>query len=194
MTLLLENPLPIWAAGAVLATLCLVVLMSRRTVGSLLALAGVVLVTILLAWLEAVVITEKEQVEVAVTEILAAIQKNDLQAVLDCIDPAAEAVRSDAERLMPMVNVRNTGSSSLQINLDDAESKPLHATASLRARIEGTHQRSGQRVFYFDEVMIDWIKRDEDWLVEDYQAKWRGRTISAVTSMRENRPVPGGRD
>ena len=52
MTFLLENPLPIWIAGAIGAVLAGVVFAARRNLASLVALAGIVLVTLLLAGIE----------------------------------------------------------------------------------------------------------------------------------------------
>ncbi len=62
MNTLLENPLPIIAGGAVLATLCGLVFLSRRTVPSLLALAVVVLLTLLLVICERLIVTPREEV------------------------------------------------------------------------------------------------------------------------------------
>ena len=118
MNTLLENPLPILAVGAVLATLCGLVFLSRRTVPALLALAVVVLLTLLLVITERLIVTPREEIEQALSALLAAVESNELPAVLAMIEPGAANVRRDAEKLMPRVDVTDTGATAIQIDVD----------------------------------------------------------------------------
>jgi len=56
VNILLENPLPIYAAGAVLATVCGLAFLARRNLPSLFALIGVVVLTLLLVLVERMVV------------------------------------------------------------------------------------------------------------------------------------------
>ena len=84
-----------------------------------------------------------------------------------------------------MKKIKETGSTSVRVELDD--SNPLKATAFFRGRIDGTHARTGVRVFYFDQVEIDWQQAGNRWLVIDYRAKFRGKPITASDGLREAR-------
>jgi hypothetical protein len=188
LTTLLENPVPIYAVGAVLATLCGLVFLARRNLPSLFAFVGVVAVTLLLVVVERLVVTDREQVESAVVELMLAIERNDLPAVLATIDPAATEIRSDAETLMSQVRVDDTGASSLRVEVDTATSTPT-AVAKFRGKIDAIHKRSGQRAFYFDKVHLYWTKRDDKWLVSDYQAHVKGVPINAVDGLPKVRTI-----
>ena len=192
LTTLLENSLPIYAVGAVLATLCGLAFLARRNLASLLALIGVVVISLLLVLTEQMVVTEREEVEQALQQLMAAIESNSVSDVLALVDPAAAQMRGDVEKLMPEANIEDTGATAVKIDIH-ASTQPLTATARFRGRVDGVHRRSGQRVFYFDEVEMSWIKRADRWLVEGYAAQWRGKPLDAVNSMRGNRPSPATR-
>lgn len=182
MTLFLENPLPIWSLGAVCLAIAVIVFLSKRSLGAVLGVVGVIAVTLLLLFVERVIITPSEEVEESLTALMAAIEANDLPGVVGAIDPAAKAIRTEAETLMPQVKIKETGMASVQVELDD--SNPLEATAFFRGRIDGTHARTGVRVFYFDQVEIDWRKAGDTWRVIDYRAKFRGKPINATEGFR----------
>lgn len=185
MSVVLENPVPIYAVGAVLSTLCGLAFLARRNLPSLLALVGVVGATLLLVLVERIVVTPREEVEEAVANLLYAIEANDLPTVVAAIDPAATGIRSDAETLMPMVNVTDTGATSLRVDIDTTD-KPPRAVAMFRGKVDGIHKGSGQRVFYFEEVRLSWVERDGRWLVEDYRVHTDGMPIDAVDGLRNN--------
>jgi hypothetical protein len=183
MTLFFENPLPIWALGIVGFAIAVIVYFAKKSLGSMLAVAFVVVATAVLLFIERQVITPSEEVEQAVVDIMDAIQANDVPGVVALIDPLATKVRSDAETLMPQVKVKATGNSSLRVELDESASPPK-ATSFFRGKIDGVHSKTGARAFYFDQVEVDWQKSGDKWLVVDYRAEFRGKPISAAEGIR----------
>ena len=183
MTLFLENPLPIWALGSVCLAASLVVFFAKRSAGSMAVVAGVVAATILLLVVEKVVITPSEQVEESLSALMSAIEANDLPAVLGMIDPAATKVRSDAQILMPQIKVKETGSTAVRADVNEAAQPPT-ATAYFRGRIDGTHARTGTRIFFFDKVEIDWRQSGDQWLIVDYRVMFRGKQVNPVDGFR----------
>jgi len=188
LNFLLENPLPIYAVGAVLTTVCGMVFLSRRTLPSLFALIGVVTLTLLLVLAERIVVTEREQVETTLHQLMTDIESNDLSAVLAHIDPQSTKMRADIEKLLPEANIKDTGATSMQIEVDTNAAPPT-ALSSFRGRIDGVHRRSGMRVFFFDKVEISWVKQGDEWLAEGYAVQFKGKPINPVESMRTNRPT-----
>lgn len=186
MTLLLENPLPIWALGAVCLTISVIVFLAKRSLGSILGVAAVVATTLLLLSLERAVVTPTEELEQSVATVLAAIEANDLNGVLARIDPQATHVRHDAETLMPQVKVKETGATAVRVEIDP-NVKPAKATTFFRGRIDGMHVRNSVRLFYFDQVEIDWHKPGETWLITDYRASFRGKPVKASDGFRGTR-------
>lgn len=184
MTTLLEDPLPIYALGAVLATLAGAALLARRNLASLVVLLSVIAVTMILLLVEKWIVTEREKVEIALTNVMDAVEENDPQAVATYIDPAAQTIRDQAAALMELVDVRQAGFSGLEIEI-----RQLQATSRFRGVLNGT-QRGGAPIGFFDDVDIHWSKRGDHWVITDYTAYNQGKPIDALGSARSRRPVP----
>ena len=189
MNFLFENPVPIYAVSGVFLTLAGLIFFNRRDLPSLIALVTTVLFALSLVLLERMVVTDREQVELTVGRIMESIQANDVPGVLADVDPAATKVRSDIQVMMPEVRVEDTGYASLEVD-EIVPAEPLRVSSTFRGKLDGVHKTSGHRLFYFDVVRLDWVKRDEKWLLEDYQPMWKGKPINAVGSMRGNQVVP----
>lgn len=188
MQTLLENPLPILAAGAVLATLTGLAFLSRRTGITLAVFAGVIVLTLAMLLVEQLVVTPSEQVEAALANILAAVADNNTAEVVKYIDPTASAVLSEAETLMPLVKVEDTGATAIKTQVHGDS-----ATVNCRGRLRGTHTKSGTPVVYFDQVDFQWVRRGDQWLLEDFTAYWKGKPLDSVSSLRSNRVAPATR-
>ena len=183
---LFENPLPILAVGAVLVTLASLVFLARRNLASLVVLAVVVVLTLLLLVVERVVVTEREEIEQTLDALLVAVQSNDVSSVLALIDPEATRVRGDAEALMPLVEVEDTGATAVETDVD-TEMTPGTAITRCQGRLRGVHPSSGATVFFFDRVELHWIERDGRWLLQDFAAFEEGKPLDAVNSLRGKR-------
>jgi hypothetical protein len=192
MSVLVENPLAIAVVGGVLATLALIVFLARRSLASLLTLGGILAVTLLLILIEQWMVTDQEQVESGLASVLAAVEANDMPAVLKWIDSNAASVRADVQALMPLVKVDKARSmGDLEITVDETAEPPT-AMSRFRAFLDGVHGSSGMRVAYFNQqVDAHWIKRGDRWLINDYTAYYDDQPIDAVGSARGNRPVRG---
>jgi len=192
VTWLLENPVGIWAGGAVLATLAGLVFFARRTLTSLLVLAAVVLGTLGLVLLERSVVTEREEIEAALESLFVAIEAGDLPGVLAHIDPASSGVLAEAKTLLPMLRVKDMGVSSIVAKID-TNSDPPTAPSEMRIKVDGIHIRSGQRLFYFDKVLVQWTKKEGRWLVSGYTPTHNGQPIDAMMKLRGLSSTPATR-
>jgi hypothetical protein len=191
VTTLFENPLPILVVGGLLATFAVIVFLARRSSASLAALVAVLALTAVMLVVERVVVTEREQVEVALTTMLDAIESNDIPGAVACVDPAATSIRRDIEALMPLMKVEAANSASEQITLEESAQPPT-ATSQFQAYLRAQHQKSGLPVAYLNQrVDLHWVKRGDQWLLDDYTAYWEGQPIDAVSSASGNRAVPG---
>lgn len=187
----LENPILIVAVGAVAATIAMIVFLARRSLESLIALAGIVAFTLIALLVERYVVTDREQIRANLAETLAAIEANDLTSVLAQLDPAAKTIRSDASALMPQIKVEKARAlGTVEVEVDHSRQPPT-ATCTFRAFLQGIHAKSGMQVAYFNQqVDIHWVIRNERWLMDGYTAYYDGKPINAVQSATGNRPVP----
>ena len=191
MTFFTENGLGIVVIGGLAITLTLVFFMARRTGGSLSALAAAVAATIVLLTIEWFVQTDQEQVASAVHHLYAAVEQNDVDGVLELIDPNATQVRTQAQTLMPEFQVENAGSGrNIEVTLDES-ANPMTATSTSRAFLTGTHAQLGRLPPYVNQrVDFDWVKSGDKWLLTGYTTYFDGKPIDAAASVRANRPVP----
>jgi len=143
---------------------------------------------LLLVLVERIVVTEREQVETTLQQLMANIEAGDVPAVLSLIDPQAAKMRSDIEILMPQADIESTGATAVRVEVD-SDAKPPTAVSRFRGKIDGVHRSSGMRLFFFDEVEISWVKRGESWQAEGYSVQYKGKAINPVDSMRSNRPI-----
>jgi len=175
MNYLAENALAIWVGGAVLLTLAAVVYFQVRTTASLVAMLVVVVVTAALLVAEHFLITPREAVERTLYDLATAIEADDLPAVLRFIAPAAVEVRSDAETLMPLVEVekaRILGTPQIAV---DETARPMTATVNCQGLADVTVKQSGMKGPYMDRVQINFVESGGEWLIESYTPKrdWR---------------------
>jgi hypothetical protein len=191
MSIFTEKPVALAVLGGLCALFPLLVFLSRRTIGSLLALGGVIGLTLLLLLVERLVVTDREAILLQQKGVLAAVEANDLSAALTFVDPAAASVRSDAQTLMPQVKVnRARAMGDVEVRFDPAASD-TKADTSFRGFLEGVHASSGMRFGFMDNVEIHWTKRDNRWLITGYTAYFGDQPLDAVNSARSKRPVPG---
>ena len=175
MTYLLENPLPIWTAGAIGLTLTAIVYFARRSPGSQIAVAVVVAATLVGVLVEWLVETPREQAHRTLLDVLDAVETNDLPAVLAHLSPQASVARSDAETLMPRLEIERANTAgAVEITLDD-ETDPTQATARFRGLIVATDKQSGIRGAYHDGVTVVFERAGDRWLVREClpERDWR---------------------
>ena len=189
MTALFENPIPIYAVSAVLITLCILIFFNRRDLPSIIGMITIVLLAISMVMLERWVVTDREQVENAVVDIMLAIEANDVPGVLDFVDPEDAQLRSDVETMLPMVNVRDTSVTSLEVELAEG-SEPLTAQARFRGKVD--LQKREWRYVYFDRVDLDWVKHGDRWHLQGYTPYNRGKPVDARRSIQSQQFVPAG--
>jgi hypothetical protein len=191
MTFFIENGLAIAVIGGLATTLALVIFTARRTGASLAGLGAALAATLVLLAIEWFVQSDREKIVAAAEQAYAAVEANDANGVLAVIDPAATAMRSDVQTLMPLMKVekaRPLGTAEIVIN---EAANPPTAVSSSRAYLDGVHVQSGARVAYFNQqVDLHWVKKGDEWLLNGYTPYYEGKPIDAVSSARTNRAVP----
>lgn len=191
MTLFTEKPVALAVLGGICSIFPLLVFLSRRTLGSLIALGGVLVIMLTLILVERLIVTDREAILTQQQGVLAAVESNNVPATLAFIDPNAANVRSDAQTLMPQVKVnRARRLGDVEVKLDPT-SNNADATTSFRGFLEGVHTGSGLHFGYMDQVDIHWAKRNDKWLITGYTAYHNGQPIDAASSVKSKRPVPG---
>ena len=170
-----ENAVAIWVTGAVFLTLAVVIYSQLRTTAALVAILVVVLVTAALLVAEHLIITPREAVAQTLNELAAAIEADDVPAVLAFIAPGAKSVRDDAESLMPLVTVEKARIvSTPQIDVDES-AQPATATVRCQGLVDVTIKQNGMKGPYLDRVEIRFVRVGDRWLIESYKPEkdWR---------------------
>ncbi|MEN1681546.1 MAG: hypothetical protein AAGJ46_18345 [Planctomycetota bacterium] len=173
MQTLLEDPAPILIAGALAVTVAAIVHSSVRSRASQAGVAAAVLLTLGAVITEWAWQTPAEQVHSAFEELLAAVEANDLPAVLAGLSPAATQVRADAQKLMPefaIEKARVIGAVNV-VPLSDATGYAVEA----RVFVQAGHRRTGMKGGKMADVVFTFDRQGERWLLTGYDASddWR---------------------
>jgi hypothetical protein len=172
MNYLAENALPIWAAGAVAATLALIVYLQTRTTASFLAILVILATAGLLLVTERLIETPREAVERTLYELADTVEANDVQGALRFLASTADTqIRRDVETLMPLVEIERANIVGAPIIEVEPGDNPDSATVTCRGFIVATLKQNGMKGGADDELTMTWVRQGDRWLVEDYVAK-----------------------
>jgi len=172
MTWLVENPWPAVIVGlAVQAGLAVLLVRSGRVV-VLAAMAAAAALTAALVLLELGVVTEREKIEEALFGAAAAVESNDLPALLAHVSPSAGELRAMAEATLAevrMTEARITG--DLEISVNEL-TLPVSARATFIGRASGDVRRGGavhsSLVSRFD---VKLAREGDRWLIQQVERR-----------------------
>jgi hypothetical protein len=170
VTWLVEQRLPIILLGASATLIAAMIVIQTRRIGAIVGLVGVVLLTIGLLVLEAVVVTEVEEIEFSLHAIAAAVERNDLPAALAMFPDDATSVRHRAEGLLGQFTFsRARIENDLRIEFD-SEAKPRTARAEFTCNAKAKHRTELiPYEFIRRKVTISLIWQDDRWALSDYE-------------------------
>lgn len=124
MEMLVENPLPAIFAGIVAAAVVGVIFVNTRNFRVLWALPVIFLLTLGGVALEWLIVTEREEVEQTLDGIAAALESNDLDAVLRYVSPQAAQTRQRAAWAMGIVTIRDVRMRNREVRINRLTSPP----------------------------------------------------------------------
>ncbi len=111
------------------------------------------------------VVTDRKSIEQTMDAAVAAVEANNINALLDCISPAAEETRGYARRLLDRVEVEGAYVHNLRITINHLTSPPT-AVVQFQAIGQGRDRRgeipSGP---YNNAVRVDFRREGDRWLV-----------------------------
>jgi hypothetical protein len=172
MNYLAENALPIWAAGAVILTLALIIYLQLRNTESFLAIVVILAVVGALLLTEYLIETPREAVERTLYQLADTVEANDVPGALRFLASTAPTrIRHDVETLMPLVEIERAnivGSPTIEVEAGD---EPDSATVTCRGFVVATLKQNGMKGGTEDELTMNWVRQGDRWLVEDYAAK-----------------------
>jgi hypothetical protein len=120
----LESPWPIITVGIVLEAILAVMLFTTRRGVLLWAVVGVLVLTGGGVLVERLVVTEREQVEMALDDGIAALKSNQLDRVLTVLAPTATDTRRQVEWGYGLVEITGVSLHNIQIEVNDLTSPP----------------------------------------------------------------------
>jgi hypothetical protein len=169
MAFLVEGPWTILFIGIVVEAILGVILMQTGRGKFLIAMIGVAVVVGALLIVERLVVTDREAVTSTLDAAVAAVKKNDVNGLLDCIAPSAESPRELSRWVLKRCEVEEAHISDLEIKVNRLTSPPSAAAKFLavgkgKDRMgEVPYQAFGQKV----EVQLE--LRGGRWLVTGYK-------------------------
>lgn len=172
MTMFLESPWPALVVGALALGLLGVAYHNTghpRLRLAIIAAVGVTLLMLLVQWL---VVTEREAVSDTLEQMAVALESNQIDAVLGYLAPDAGAIRTDAQRYLPGVEISDANiGGDLQVTVNRLTNPPT-ARATFTGRISGVNRSPAERSPYenFVRPFTLTLRQEGDrWLITGYE-------------------------
>ncbi len=169
MTWLLQEPLYIAILGVVAIAMLGFAWLQTRFQALLYATLAAIVVTGLLLAVEHWVETDAERVEKTLHEIAAAVERNDLPAVMQFAASGAIDARSRLENEFPRYHFERV---SIKHNLEvkiDYDRQPAEATATFNVVVVGTAKSLSGRFHVPRFVEVKLVEENGQWRVSDYR-------------------------
>ena len=169
MTMLAEDPKVVVFIGILaVAMLASILPRTQRYVLVFSGMAGVVLLTVAGVVVERLVVTEREQIEAVLDGIAAALEDNDLEALLQHVSPEAEKTRYRATLALEQVIVTDARVRNVEIVVNR-----LTSPVTAEIRFDGVVRyefRGGTlgRDFYPAKFVVELRLEGDRWLVTDH--------------------------
>ncbi|MBL8829162.1 MAG: hypothetical protein JNM18_19420 [Planctomycetaceae bacterium] len=170
MTILFENPWPIYAGCAVLGLGVIIVWSQTRDPRWLI---GVVLSVLLgfVAWgCDQWVVTDREFLEAWFPRLAQAAEQGDVDTLLAAIDPTLRPKQNEARQVMQQFKPTEVKITDLQLAIHE-QHRPLTATADLICRVAGRLPGAGGGETHLVGVRVEMRKVDDQWLIVDFSAE-----------------------
>lgn len=134
--------------------------------GAALAVGAVVLVV------EAIVVTDEERVEAEVLDVARAVERNDLDAVLDHVHPDAQDLQDDAKLRLQQFEFSSVLVKLQRIEIDQRQ-MPRTASAHFIVTPSGTHKSSQQPIprSVKPYLQVEFVEQGDRWLIRSYEVR-----------------------
>lgn len=164
---LFENPVTLGVTGAALTLIAVIAWIKGGINAALYAALGLLLLTILLVSINLQVQTDREQVHGVIGAVAAAVQRNDLDGVLEHVQGARSAALQRAKTELPnykFTEARITGVKKIEVK---ADTNPPSAVAEFNVFVDLIAHGSPHQIPRF--VRCHFVREGERWLVSDFE-------------------------
>lgn len=120
----------------------------------------------------ALIVTDKERVENEIRDVARDVQQNDVQAVLDHVDPNADNIIQEAKQRLPNYDFDGVFVRMREVEINESAS-PRTATAHFIVTVSGTYKSSNSPIprgakGYF---VVELVEQGDRWLIRNYQLR-----------------------
>jgi hypothetical protein len=163
-----EDSTPVLVWGAILEAVLIFALVKSGRLWLLYAMAGLALVVGAIVWHEKHTITDTKQIRSTLFQAAAAMERNDLPAVLNFISPTAPDLRRQANQISSTLKLDEVYLSVSKIQVNRFNNPPS-ATVDFFVRVGGI-DRSGNFPFanYMQRGQVTLRLENDRWLVSEY--------------------------
>ncbi len=170
MNWLFEDPTTLIVAGVLIEALLAVVLVNTRQLKVVLAMIGVLAVVLAGLVLEQLVVTDQERIEAALDGTARSLRANDVEGVLDHIDPQAGSMRQQTAAILRQARIADAHFKDLKVSFKKLTNPPT-AEAEFIGNIRGSYRSAGDGGdgTLIRRFRIQFRRRDDRWLMTGYE-------------------------
>lgn len=170
MSWLFEDPTTLIVAGVLIEGLLAVGLVKSGRGILAVPMLVVALIFGLGVLVERLVVTDREQIEDVFHGVCRALQANDVDGVLDYIDPAATGMRGQVRNVISAAHITDARIYDLEVEVD-RQARPPVARAQLTGRVKGNYRgeaASGEGMV-LRRFTVDFRLVNGHWLMTTYE-------------------------
>jgi hypothetical protein len=168
MTWFTEDSTPVLVLGVLIEALLVLAIVKTGRVWILYAMAAVALVVGAIVWIEKHTLTDTKRVRATLETAAAALEHNDLQALLGCIAPTSLPLRDEAARVLRMAEFKSVSLSHLVVHANRFNNPPS-ATADFTVHASGVDHTGMMPYNNFIRTLRVTLRWEKDrWLIESY--------------------------
>ncbi|HEX7376879.1 MAG TPA: hypothetical protein VF278_07190 [Pirellulales bacterium] len=170
MSWLFEDPTTILVAGVLIEALLVVALVNSGQRAIVWAMAGVFALLCLGVLIERIVVTDREEISDTLDGVLTAIQANDIEGVLSCIDPQAASMRASVRTALASAHITEARVYDLEVAVNRHDEPPT-AQAEFTGRVKGNYrgEAGAGEGMLLRKFTVDFRRAGDRWLMTGYQ-------------------------
>jgi hypothetical protein len=167
---LFEDPTTLIVAGLLIEVLLGIALVKSGRGILVLPMIGVLALVGLGVLVERLVVTDRERIETALEGVCRSLTANDVEGVVNHIDPDAASLRSYVRSILPRAHITDARVYDLVIHVNRHASPPI-AQANFTGRVKGHFQGDGGggEGPGLRRLTVDFRQEGENWLITGYE-------------------------
>jgi hypothetical protein len=164
-----EDSTPLLVIGVITEAILILAFVKTSRLGLLYAMGAVAVVTAGLVWFEKNTLTDTKRIRIVLDSAAAALETNNVPAVLAFISPSAQGMRTEVSRVLPEVKIDKAWITGLKVTVNRFNVPPS-AVAEFFGHVKGSERHGAAAMDnYVERFKVTLRLENDQWLMDSYE-------------------------